>query len=103
MYSTLKISDSLDVQAHFIELNAYNLQTSSSEEDGIDDKKRKKIVDKQMKIADNLKRKANAIALIFNKSNKKANDEIAKDFKKTTIEDLKDEVPVDIYNKSVLF
>mgnify|MGYP006872987255 CR=1 FL=1 len=103
IHSTMKLSDSLAVQAHFIELNAYNLQTSSIEDDGFDDKKRDKIVSKQMKVAENLKKASNKIALIFNKAEKKAKDDIVKDFKKTKIEDLKDDVPADIYNKSVLF
>ena len=103
IHSTMKLSDCLAVQANFIEVNAYNLQTREQEDDGFDDKKRAKIVAKQLKVSEKLKKYSNKIALIFNKADKKANEDIGKDYKKAKIEDLKDEVPADIYNKSVLF
>jgi hypothetical protein len=103
MYSTLKLSDTLKVQANLIELNAYQLQSASVEDDGIKDKNRAKIVSKQLKIADNLKKLSNKVSLSFNKANKKAKDKIKEDAKKIKVEDIRDDIPADIYNKSVLF
>ena len=103
MYSTLKLSDTLKVQANLIELNAYQLQSASIEDDGIKDKNRAKIVSKQLKIADNLKKLSNKVSLSFNKANKKAKDKIKEDAKKIKVEDIRDDIPADIYNKSVLF
>ena len=100
----LKFSDTLEVQANLIEMNAYNLQMSEYVDDGFDDKKRSTIVKKQLKVANNLKKWANKIAMVFNKSNKKTRDRVDKEDKtKYTVDDLKNDLPADIYNKSVLF
>lgn len=101
--ANLKFADNLEVQANLIEMNAYNLQTSEYVNDGIDDKDRAKIVKKQLKVADKLKKWSNKVAMIFNKSNKKARERAKAEEKKYTADDLRDELPADIYNKSILF
>lgn len=100
----LKFADTLEVQANLIQLNAYSLQTSEYVDDGIEDKDRAVIVKKQLDVANKLKKWSNKIAMIFNKSNKKAKDQATKEMQdKYTAEDLKNDLPADIYNKSVLF
>lgn len=105
MYSGLKRADTLEVRANLIELNAYKLQAADITDDGFSPAKRKKIVDKQLKIANKLKKKSDKITLIFNKTEKKAKEEVAKVEKeeKYTVDDIKDDIPADVYNKSVLF
>lgn len=88
IHTRVKISDSLAVQAQLIELNAYKVKY----DDSIDDSKRDKIVAKQLKIADSLKKWSNKFAI----DNKKAENEAKKDIKldeKTKIEDIKDNIP----------
>lgn len=88
IHTRVKISDSLSIQAQLIELNAYNLQY----DDSIDSKKRDKIVAKQLKIADNLKKWSNKFAIDNKKAEKEAKDDIKSD-DKTKIEDIKDNIP----------
>lgn len=88
IHTRVKISDSLSVQAQLIELNAYNLQY----DDSIDSAKRDKIVAKQLKVADNLKKWSNKFAIDNKKAEKEAKDD-AKNDDKTKIEDIKDNVP----------
>lgn len=99
--SVVKFSDCLSVQAQFIEANAYKLQYSSNS--NIDDNKRSKIVQKQLKIADKLKSMSNKFAIDNKKAKKKAEEMAASENKKIKIEDLKDDISSDIYTKSVLF
>lgn len=91
------------LQAKFIEMNAYQLRSSSVTDDGIDERKRKKIVAKQLKVAEVLKKLGNKFAIDNKKADKKANDLVKSRAEKVKIDDLKDDIPSDIYNKSVLF
>jgi len=88
IHTRVKISDSLSVQAQLIELNAYNLKY----DDSIDSTKRDKIVAKQLKIADSLKKWSNKFAIDNKKAEKEAKDDIKSD-DKTKIEDIKDNIP----------
>jgi hypothetical protein len=101
--SRMKISDSLAVQAQFIELNALKLQNSTIDDDGLDEASRRRIVDKQMKIAAKMKTASNKWAIDSKTSSKKAKEMIEDEKKKFKIEEFKDQVPADVYNKSVLF
>ena len=94
IHTRVKISDSLAVQAQLIELNAYKVKY----DDSIDDSKRDKIVAKQLKIADSLKKWSNKFAIDNKKAEKEAKEDI-KDDEKTKIEDIKDNIP----NGEVLF
>ena len=88
IHTRVKISDSLSVQAQLVELNAYNVKY----DDNIDPKKRDKIVAKQLKIADNLKKWSNKFAIDNKKAEKGAKDD-AKNDDKTKIEDIQDNSP----------
>ena len=105
LYSVFKFSDTLDVQAQALEMNAYALQNSEYTDDNdLDDKQKATIARKQLKVADTLKKWSNKIAMAFNKSDKKTRDRVAKEDKtRYTADSLRDELPADIYNKSVLF
>ena len=101
--SKAKLSDSLSVQAQFIEMNALKLQNSTSYDDGLDNDTRKKAIDRQLKIASKMKTLSNKIAIDSKTSQKKAKEMVEAEKKKFKIEEFKDQVPSDVYNKSVLF
>ena len=88
IHTRVKISDSLSIQAQLIELNAYKVQY----DDSIDADKRDKIVAKQLKVADALKKWSNKFAIDNKKATKEAENDI-KDDDKTKIEDIKDNIP----------
>ena len=88
IHTRVKISDSLSVQAQLIELNAYKVQY----DDSIDEDKRDKIVKKQLKVADNLKKWSNKFAIDNKKAENEANKNIKAD-EKIKIEDIKDNIP----------
>ena len=99
--SVVKFSDCLAVQSQFIEANAYKLQFSDNSK--LDDKKKAKVVQKQLKVAKALKSVANKFAINDKTATKKAKDLQKQEEKQLKIEDIKDELPSDIYAKSVLF
>ena len=99
--SKMKLSDSLSVQAQFLEANAYKLQYSTIND--MDDKKRAKVVEKQLKWAEKLKRFSNVFAIDNKTSEKRVKDLTKEEVKKAKVEDIKDQLPADIYAKSVLF
>ena len=99
--SRMKLSDSLSVQAQFLEANAYKLQYTTNT--NLDDTKRAKVVEKQLKIAEKMKKLANTFAIKNKKAEKEARELAVNDMKKMKIEDIKDQLPADIYTKSVLF
>ena len=99
--SVVKFSDCVAVQSQFIEANAYKLQFSDNSK--LDDKKKAKVVQKQLKVAKALKSIANKFAINDKTATKKAKDLQKREEKQLKIEDIKDELPSDIYAKSVLF
>lgn len=99
--SVVKFSDCLAVQSQFIEANAYKLQFSDNSK--LDDKKKAKVVQRQIKVANALKSIANKFAINDKTATKKAKDLQKQEEKQLKIEDIKDELPSDIYAKSVLF
>ena len=88
IHTRVKISDSLAVQAQLLELNAYKVKY----DDDIDAEKRDKIAQKQLKIADSLKKWSNKIAIDNKTSEKKATDDIKK-VEKVDLRDIKDDIP----------
>ena len=90
-------SESLAIQAQFIEMNAYKLQYSTTSE--LDDKQKAKTVAKQLKIAEKLKKFSNKIALDHKKAAKDSIKMTAEDSKKMTVNDIRNELPADIYAK----
>ena len=87
--SVVGLSDALYVQAQLIEINAYELQYSSSSD--LDDDKKKKVIEKQLKVASKLKAMASKFAINDKKAKKEAEKMAADEDKKNTIDD----VPVD--------
>ena len=87
--SVVGLSDALYVQAQLIEINAYELQYSSSSD--LDDDKKKKVIEKQLKVASKLKAIASKFAINDKKAKKEAEKMAADEDKKNTIDD----VPVD--------
>lgn len=100
-YSKVKLSDCLATQAQLIEANAYKLQYSGNS--GLDDKQKEKTIAKQMKLAEKLKKWSEKFTIDSNKAKKQAMELAKSEDKKMKIEDLKDDLPADVYGKSVLF
>ena len=99
IYSRVKFADLLSIQSQFIESNAYKLQYSSN----LDDSKRVKVVNRQLKIANTLKKFANRISIDHNKAQRSAMQQMVSDDRKMTVSDIESELPLDIAQKSVLF
>lgn len=95
--SKVKLSDALAVQAQLIEANAYKLQYSTNSD--LDDEKKAKVIEKQLKIAEKLKKWSNTFAIDSNKAKKETNKLVQDDSKQKKIEDLKDKLPPDITSK----
>ena len=100
-YSKVKLSDCLATQAQLIEANAYKLQYSSVT--GMDDKQREKTISKQLKMAEKLKKWSEKFTIDSKRAKKQAIELADSENKKIKIEDLKDDLPADVYSKSVLF
>ena len=84
--SIVSFSDALYVQAQLIEINAYELQYSSGT--NLDEDKKKKVVEKQLKIASKLKAVASKFAINDKKAKKEAEKMASDDEKKNTIDDV---------------
>lgn len=97
--SRVRFADLLSVQSQFIEANAYKLQYSSN----LDDSKRVKVVNRQLKIANTLKKFANRISIDHNKAQRSAMQQMVEDDRKMTVSDIESELPLDIAQKSALF
>lgn len=100
-YSQVKLSDCLATQAQLIEANAYKLQYSFNS--GVNDKQRDKTINKQLKLAEKLKKWSEKFTIDSKRSKKQAIELANSENKKIKIEDLKDDLPADVYSKSVLF
>ena len=93
--SRVKISDTLAIQAQFIEANAYKLQYSTTSD--LDENKKKKVIQKQLKWAERLKKWSNVFAIDNNKAQKNAKKMVEDESKEQrTIDDLEDQLPPDI-------
>lgn len=96
-----KTAEDLAIQAKFIEANAYKLQYSTNS--NLDDDKKEKVIQKQLKIAKKLQAMSNKIAVKNKRAEIEAQKMATEDIKKAKIQDIKDNVPNEIYDKSVLF
>lgn len=100
--SRVKISDTLAIQAQFIEANAYKLQYSTTSD--LDENKKKKVIQKQLKWAERLKKWSNVFAIDNNKAQKNAKKMVEDESKEQrTIDDLEDQLPPDITDNGGLF
>lgn len=77
--SVVSFSDSLAVQAQLIEMNAYKLQYSTTSD--LSDDKKKKVVEKQLKIAAKLKSISSKFAIDQKKAKKEAEKMVEEDKK----------------------
>jgi len=89
IHTRVKASDTLAIQAQFIEANANRLQYSDT---SMDDDKKKKVIAKQLKIAEKLRNWSNKLAIDNKKSEIAANVDMTKE-KKTTAQDFNDQYP----------
>ena len=98
-----KISDYFALQAQLLEMNAYKVQMNSN----IDNTQRKKIYDKQMKIATKFRNWANKFNIDHSMTKKAVEKQIDDDSTKYRIDDLNaynpNEETEDPYANSVLF
>lgn len=91
IHCRVKISDDLAIQAQLLELNAYNLMYDDSSD--LDAAKRKKIAEKQLKKAENLKKWSNKFAIDNKTAEKKTEQAIKDEDNKIKAEDIKDYLP----------
>jgi hypothetical protein len=89
IHTRVKTSDSLAIQAQFIEANANKLQYSDT---SMDENRKKKVVAKQLKIAEKLRFWSNKLAIDNKKSENAANSDMNQE-KKTTAGDLNNQYP----------
>lgn len=89
IHTRVKISDTLAVQSQFIEANANKLKYSDS---NMDEERKKKVIVKQLKIAEKLRNWSNKLAIDTKKSENAANSDMEKE-KKTTAQDLNNQYP----------
>lgn len=95
--SRVKISDALSLQAQLLEINAYKVKY----DDNVDQDKREKIAQKQLKIASNLNKWANKIAIDNKTSAKKSEKMIEDENNKMKKSDIADQIPDE--DKDILF
>lgn len=98
----MSIKDYIATQAQFIEMNAYKLQDSDRYE--ADPKKMKKVVAKQLKIANAMKKISGKFDTKTKTATKKTETDVKKEVStKVKVNDLKDDLPADVYDKSLIF
>lgn len=85
IHSRVRVSDALAIQAQFLEANVSKLQYSDVD---MTDEKKKKVIDKQIKLAEKLKRWSNKLAIDNKKSERDAQSDMSKENKKTKAGDL---------------
>lgn len=83
-----KISENLEVQAHFLELNKTVLENNKA----MDAKKKKSIIDKQTKLAKKLTKLSDTIRVKSSKSIMDSKRELSSENKRMSIDTLRDEV-----------
>lgn len=88
-YSRTRVSEYFDIQADLLQMNAHNLELSSTN----DGKEKEKIAKKQLRIADVFRKISNAIAVSNKNSEVAATKEITANDKKLKTDDVLDSVP----------
>lgn len=88
-YSRTRVSDYFDMQADLLQMNAHNLELTSTR----DPEETKKIVKKQMKIVDMFRKISNKLQIKCKEAEVKATKEIVANNKKNKIDDMIDSVP----------
>ena len=85
IHSRVKVSDALAIQAQFLEANANQLKYS---DDTMDEDRKKKVIAKQLKIAEKLRTWSNRLSIDYKKAKKEAEKDVAEDDKKKKADDL---------------
>ena len=93
IHSKVRTSDNLAIQAQLIELNAYEVKYNED----IDPAKREKIVRKQLKVAETLRKWSNKFAIDNKKAENDAKKEMSNDDKKLDIGDVTNTDSGDIF------
>lgn len=83
-YTKMRVSEFFEIQADLLQMNAYNVENNGSMEDD----KKKKIVSKQMKIVEWLRKMSNKFAINIRKAEVEAEREIERSNKKMDIDDI---------------
>ena len=86
-----RVSDYFDLQADLLRINAYNLEYNSNK--NMTPEKKKKIISKQLSIADNFSKLANAFEVTANESERSANKEIISSNKRYKADEVLDHIP----------
>ena len=79
----VRVSDFFNIQADLLEMNAYKLKNSETN----DQTTKEKIANKQMKLVANLRKIANFFAIKFKKAEVDTNNEMTADNKKMDLTD----------------
>jgi hypothetical protein len=98
--SLVKFSDCLAVQSQLIEINAYKLQYSDSTD--LSDEKKAKVVKRQLKIAEKLRKWSNRFSIDHKNAQKKGSEMEANDNKKIKVGDMEN-LPADVAMAGDLF
>ena len=93
IHSRVKVSDTLAIQAQFLEANANQLKYS---DDNMDEDRKKKIIARQLKIAEKLRSWSNKLSIDHKKAQKDAEKDVEQDKRKSKAEDIDDQLPNDI-------
>ena len=93
IHTRVKISDSLAIQAQFLEANANQLKYS---DDTMDEDRKKKVIAKQIKIAEKLRNWSNKLSIDHKKAQRDAERDVEQDRRKSRVEDIDDQLPNDM-------
>lgn len=83
-YTKMRVSEFFEIQADLLQMNAYNVENNSS----MDDDKKKKVISKQLKIVELLRKISNKFAINNRKAEVEADREIEISNKKMDIDDI---------------
>jgi len=93
IHTRVKVSDALAIQAQFLEANANQLKYS---DDNMDDDRKKKVIARQLKIAEKLRNWSNKLSIDHKKAQKDAERDTEQDKRKSKAEDIEGQLPDDM-------
>ena len=93
IHSRVKVSDALAIQAQFLEANANQLKYS---DDSMDEDRKKKVIARQLKIAEKLRNWSNKLSIDSKKAQKEAEKDTEQEKRKSKSEDIEDQLPDDM-------
>jgi hypothetical protein len=98
IHSRVKVSDALAIQAQFLEANANQLKYS---DDNMDEDRKKKVIARQLKIAEKLRTWSNRLSIDSKKAQKEAERDTENEKRKTKAEDIEDQLPDDMNSDDI--